>query len=520
MNTKPWNASWLLISMTILASCQGIGQDLSIFSEDNLAQYRTELAPNVPYFSNNFNFNTTLSTNPNIDVLWTSSTATVIDNEFHYVSPIKDTSHEFIAELTFQNIRETLSFDILVKSQLHVPLVNLKPVLSITLDQNKRESDIFYEDYLSGSSVMRHDANGTYETLPISSPLTIWTRGHSTRFFPKRPYRIRFSDNTSLFGMKAARNYILLANYLDRSLVRNSLVTYMSKFYEESMYTLDYRFVDLFINNEYRGQYLLMERVEFHPNRLSIEPNLTLDDAGFMIELDYQVYVQNLGNENLQWFKMNDRPYVVKEPNPLTAPGYQFRHTRFINNHFHAMRQRLIERSNYQEYIDVTNWIHYFLIQEIVKNVDVGWGSIYMVKESGQPIKHMPLWDFDLAIGNAEYDDVKVMDDADGHWGWATYEKNELFTLMMKIPAIRQQFKQALLEFRTRVLPEIKQWLVDNTGRLTSLSQANFQLWPMDVCEGWCPIPQGLSSVRTVSAQLQYIDQFLTTRVNWMISNI
>jgi hypothetical protein len=392
----------------------------------------------------------------------------------------------------------------------------MRPTLRIQLPQGKQEEDLFYEDYTRGSATIQHDAHGIYKTTSITSPLGIRTRGHSTRFMPKRPYRIRFDENTSLFGMKSAKNYILLANYLDRSLVRNSLMVYMSKLLDSPIYTLDYRFVDLYFNQSYRGQYLLIERVEFQENRLDIEPNLTLDDAGFMVELDFQVYVQNQGNENLEWFKMNDKPYVIKEPNPIDTIGYQFRHTRFMNNYFHNTRQALIEGRNYENFIDVENWIDYFLMQEIAKNVDVGWGSVYMVKETGGKLKHMPLWDFDLAFGNADY----IPYGPEGHWGWANEEKNEFFTLMMRIPAIRSRFKAKLIAYETTMLPLVIQYLNTNESRLAILSQGNFLTWPMDECDGWCPIPEPLRDLTTINQQFNYLRTYLTQRFRWMKANI
>jgi spore coat protein CotH len=339
---------------------------------------------------------------------------------------------------------------------------------------------------------------------------------------PKRPYRIRFDQNTSLFGMKEAKNYILLANYLDRSLVRNSLVTWMSKFYESSMYTLDYRFVDLYINNRYYGQYLLMERVEFQSNRLAMTHDLQQDDAGFLIELDYQVYVQQLGNENLEWFRINNVPYVVKEPNPLTTTGYGTRHTQYIKQYFQSTRNALITKTNVDQWLDVTNWIHYFLIQEIVKNVDVGWGSVYMTKAPGGKLQHMPLWDFDLALGSAQYMFESDPDGylPEGHWGWNGPKKNNFFTLMMTIPSIRQQFKDALIDFQQRLLPQVLLWLQDNQMRMAVLSLDNFSLWPMSSCTGWCPLPDQLKSMTAISQHFQYLQNYLQTRVDWMVNHI
>jgi hypothetical protein len=509
--------SAILLSLTLVTSCDGIiSLSSDVFSSANLTIYEQELTPDVPYVSENYQL-PELSTNPFLlDVIWSTPTYPIEENELIYVSPMTDETIVLSATLTYQTLSHVFTFDILVKSQLHVPTFLKRPRLSIVLANQRTETDIYYEDYISASAVIQHDKHGNYQTTTITSPLGIRTRGHSTRFMPKRPYRIRFDENTSLFGMKEAKNYILLANYLDRSMVRNSLVAFMSQSFGETLYALDYRFVDLVINQEYRGQYLLIERVEFQKNRLDIEPNLTLDDAGFMIELDFQVYVQNQGNEDLEWFKMNDKPYVIKEPNPLTTQGYQFRHTRYMNDYFHATRTALIQKTNYAQYIDVENWIDYFMIQEIAKNVDVGWGSVYMVKPSGETLKHMPLWDFDLAFGNADYIDYGP----EGHWGWATYEKNELFTLMMGITSIRNRFKEKLIAFERDVLPGIMDWLSTNETALTTLSQPNFQLWPMDTCEGWCPIPQPLQGLTSISQQFDYLRDFLTQRITWMKTHI
>jgi hypothetical protein len=166
--------------------------------------------------------------------------------------------------------------------------------------------------------------------------------------------------------------------------------------------------------------------------------------------------------------------------------------------------------------MDVENWIDYFMIQEIAKNVDVGWGSVFMVKETGGKIKHMPLWDFDLAYGNADY----IEYGPEGHWGWATYEKNELFTLMMQVPAIKNRFKQKLNLFEEKVLPNVLEWMTLNEERITILSADNFNMWPMDQCEGWCPIPEPLRPYTSISQQFDYLQEFLTQRISWMKSHI
>jgi hypothetical protein len=515
-HSKSYQAILIPLFILVLTSCDGIiNSSLDPISSESLQQFQTQLSPNVSYINDHLVLPTLVAEDSTISVSWSTSDYDIIDGVFQYVSPIQDENITLIATISKGDFSTSFHYPLTVKSQLHVAAFSKRPVLRINLANAKNESDIFYEDYLNATATIHYDLNGQYVSKYVTSPLGIRTRGHSTRFMPKRSYRIRFDENTSIFGMKAAKNYILLANYIDRSLIRNSLTAYISQFFPSTLYALDYRFVDLYMNQSYRGQYLLIERVEFSKNRLNIEPNLTLDDAGFMVELDYQIYVQNQGNENLEWFRINDRPYAIKEPNPL-GTGYQFRHTRYMNNYLTATRQALIQKQNYESYMDVENWIDYFMIQEIAKNVDVGWGSVFMVKETGGKIKHMPLWDFDLAYGNADY----IEYGPEGHWGWATYEKNELFTLMMQVPAIKNRFKQKLIQFEEAVLPFALAWLENNEQGLTTLSADNFELWPMDQCEGWCPIPEPLRPYTSISQQFDYLSQFLTQRINWMKSHI
>jgi hypothetical protein len=91
---------------------------------------------------------------------------------------------------------------------------------------------------------------------------------------------------------------------------------------------------------------------------------------------------------------------------------------------------------------------------------------------------------------------------------------------MMKIPAIRTRFKEKLIAYETTMLPALIQYLNDNESRLTLLSQSNLVLWPMDQCEGWCPIPEPLRNVTTINQQFTYLRNFLTQRFSWMKSNI
>jgi hypothetical protein len=292
----------------------------------------------------------------------------------------------------------------------------------------------------------------------------------------------------------------------------------MSRFYD-SLYSIDYRFVDLSIGGEYLGNYLLTERVEFHPNRLDVDfiPNAPSFDSGFLVELDYPgIEFNGEGTDGVDTFRIEGRPYAMKEPN-LDTPGYQSNHFAYIRDYMQTVATRLQARQSVDDLIDIDNWVDYFLLQEITKNVDVGWGSVYLVKQTGEPLRHMPLWDFDISLGLGNYFDSGPQ----GHWGWADFNKNDFFTWMMQYPTIKSLFKTRLADFQSRVLPEVIGYLETNASTFAQLFENNQTLWPLNVCEGgFCPIVSELMNNTVYQDHLDFLSSFLTTRTAWMKQNI
>ena len=451
-------------------------------------------------------------------LFWDSPNGVIEEGILRYTNPIKDTSIDLFATITFEGRSYQQAYEVIMKSQLQPPAVDKKAHLQLTLDNQASEADIAYEYTLNGTSTLLYDQHGTMQTSEITSPFTIRTRGHSTRFMPKRSYRLRFDKNTSLLGMKSAKNYILLANYIDHSQVRNAVVHYMSRFYD-SLYAIDYRFIDLSIGGAYLGNYLLTERVEFHPNRLDVDfiPDAPNFDSGSLVELDYPgVEVSGEGTDGVDTFRVEGRPYAMKEPN-LDTPGYQSNHFGYIRDYMQTVATRLRARQSVDDLIDIDNWVDYFLLQEITKNVDVGWGSVYLVKQTGEPLRHLPLWDFDISMGLGNYFDSGPQ----GHWGWADFNKNDFFTWMMQYPTIKSLFKTRLADFQARVLPEVIGYLETNASTFAQLFVANQTLWPLNVCEGgFCPIVSELMNNTVYQDHLDFLTSFLTTRTTWMRQNI
>jgi uncharacterized repeat protein (TIGR02543 family) len=134
--------------------------------------------------------------------------------------------------------------------------------------------------------ISKHDyVNGTFEISSenedenLLANIRIRGRGNSTWSFPKKPYQIKFDNKENILGMPKDKKWILLANYSDKTMLRNELAFDLSRF-SDLDWTPESRFVELLINNEYLGVYQVVQKVEESPNRVNI------GDDGYLLEVD------------------------------------------------------------------------------------------------------------------------------------------------------------------------------------------------------------------------------------------
>jgi hypothetical protein len=105
------------------------------------------------------------------------------------------------------------------------------------------------EDYVSGNAILIGGRN--YSNA--AGDMKIRGRGHSTWFLhPKKPYQLKFEDKTEVFGMPADKKWILLAEYSDKSLIRNKLAFEMG-YISNLDWTPKCVFSEVFFNDEYNG---------------------------------------------------------------------------------------------------------------------------------------------------------------------------------------------------------------------------------------------------------------------------
>ena len=233
-------------------------------------------------------------------------------------------------------------------------------------------------------------------------------RGNSTWNLPNKPYKIKFKEKQELFGFGKAKDWVLLANYGDISLVRNYIAYQTAKNLSELSSSPDSQLVEVYVNGAYQGVYLLCEKVEVQKNRVNIEVNHLKVDTGYLIEMDEWIAKQKDGpyvvvDDNLSpTLDDKHREYAIKSPD---EDDIREEHKEFIKDYL----ERAIAAAQGDDYekitelIDVKSFAQMYLIAEIFKCPDVDYSSFYMYKEAGGKLVAGPVWDYDMAFGNVAH---------------------------------------------------------------------------------------------------------------------
>lgn len=221
-------------------------------------------------------------------------------------------------------------------------------------------------------------------------------RGNSTWGLPKDPYLIKFDSKESVFGMPSHKRWVLLANYYDKSLLRNDFAfTLGNEIYDNLEWTPSFVHVELFINGEYKGLYQLAEDKKPDKNRINIDK--TAEGKDFLIELN--------GHEKEDgeiYFTSEEFKHMFSIKDPETEEAKEYAKT-IINNFEAALAgSDFLNPSNgYASHIDVPSFIDWYLVNEITKNKDArSFSSIFVYYRKKENKIYMgPVWDFDRSAG-------------------------------------------------------------------------------------------------------------------------
>lgn len=250
--------------------------------------------------------------------------------------------------------------------------------------------------------------------------ISIEYRGSSSQTFPKKPYALETQDsignnnNVSLLGMPVENDWILYAPYSDKALMRNFLTFDLGR--KMGHYAPRTVYCELVINGDYKGVYILMEKIKRDKDRVDIA-KLDADDlAGDSLTGGYIIKVDKYtGTGGVDW--LSDFPNIsggllyiqYHYPEAAVLQPQQLNYIeQYVDSFEYALNGLNFADTSigYAKYIDVNSFIDFYIINEISKNIDGYRLSTYMHKDKqskGGKLTMGPFWDFNLAFGNADY---------------------------------------------------------------------------------------------------------------------
>ena len=366
-------------------------------------------------------------------------------------------------------------------SQLY-QLTNLPTVVINT----QYSQDIVSKENEIQSSIYIISENGT--NLLSDTDAGVRGRGNASWEFPKKPYRIKFSEKRSPLGAPAsAKKWTLINNYGDKTLMRNILAFELSRRLGMS-YTPFCQPVDVILNGEYRGCYQLCDQIEVNKNRVNItemEPEDTAQPAlsgGYLIEIDAYAY-----SEASYFVSKKGIPVTIKSPDEDDITSEQ---SAYIKNFFNSMENAVFSQNftdkeqGYRRYLDLDSFLQHFIVGELAGNTDTYW-SVYMYKDrNSDKLYTGPIWDHDLSFEN----DIRIyplnnMPDfvyASGQSSAAHYEVRNMVNRIIKEDSqARDRLIEMWNEARKDVFTEesLIEYIEETAALLDESQKLNFMRW-------------------------------------------
>ena len=386
------------------------------------------------------------------------------------------------------------------------------PVINITTQKGR--SITARDEYTEGTFSIEYPDGSKFENLKLQ-PMGIKGRGHSSWLWPKKPYKVKFDSKVSLFGKEAAKDWVMLANYSDKSLMRNHVAFTMAKQLSNLSFVPSSELVDVFVNGEYQGVYSIGEQLETKDGRVEVDISDDVD-TGYLLEIGGSETGDVL---NKDYFHAGKLKFVlIRGPVADVRTKEQFN---YIKDYMTKANEAVVNLKGYEEYIDIPSLIDWFIHHELVYNLDSSFRrSCYMVKDKGGKLKMGPPWDMDLAFGNFSRDNSK-------YDNWACMGKDEenayvkvtWMNYLLTDPAFNAQLKKRWAEVSGKLYDTAIK-AIDDCAKIIEPSQKeNFITWNiMGKKAGY--EPSRVANLKTYKEQLDYMKNFLKNRKAWMDKTI
>jgi len=361
-------------------------------------------------------------------------------------------------------------------------------------------------------------------------------RGQSSSGFPKKQYAWETwtnedeDKNVSILGMPSESDWILYAPYSDKTLMRNALVYESAREIRGNFGGVRTRYVEVFFNSnggtvslaDYRGIYVMMEKIKRDKERVDIEKlsDLVTDPAlitgGYIFKKDKGPYSSpwNTATENI--------PLDMHYPEKPNSAQFNYL-IRYVNDMEAALHGSTFADPDlgYRAFIEADTFVDAHLFTETFKDIDGYRISTYYSKSRGGKIRALPVWDFNLGLGNADYLEGEnptgwyypLINSPNYYWYQRLFQDTE-FDL---------EYWDRFWELRRSLLATPKMMAaidrhdaeLDGDNGTPNAVTRNFDEWNILGSYVW-PNASGSGSRTTHQAEVAWMKNWLTQRLAWM----
>ena len=322
-------------------------------------------------------------------------------------------------------------------------------------------------NWVVGTRVLVANAN---EHNRIYDRCGIKGRGNSTWTWPKHPYILKLERRKGVLGMPEHKRWVLLANWVDKTQLRNALAFEVARNTQSLEWTPRGQFVEVVMNGTYRGTYYLCEQIRIDENRVDLAEMQPSDTQGKALTGGYLIEMDTYPDDSPHKFGslLCNFPVHVKSPDDDDLHPTQFA---YIQNYVDAVEKALYESDfaasgRYKELLDVHSFIDWWFVHEIMQNAEACHPkSTYMHKDRGGLLKAGPVWDFDYATLKPH---VEVF-----------YLKHELwYTRLFKDPSFVALVKEKWAASKERFVA-LASFIDAQQQHIRPAADYNARLWPI-----------------------------------------
>lgn len=379
------------------------------------------------------------------------------------------------------------------------------PVLHITTET---EEDVTSKtDYIGGTvSITNCEARYAMKNAAIE----IRGRGNNSWTYDKKSYRFRFDEKENPLGIgkEAHKSWNLIANHCDHTLLRNYTALKFAAQMSNIAYSPACINVEVYLNGSYNGVYLLCEPIQVNDGRVEISENTESGtDIGYLLQITH--YAEE------PYFEMNGRDYEIKSD--LSADRTLAEEQAQYIEHYLERCYDAIEignRAMIGALIDLDSAVDAYIVEEVIKNLDVGWDSFYFYKDAGGKLSFGPIWDFDLSMGNANegcefYTDLYVAEnlkDQSNPW---------LYTLM-SYDWFRAMVKERYTSDEVQaIIASLPALIEDTSEEYRGSFCRNFERWEI-FGQRMNRETRALINLKNYDEHVQYLVNWMNSRITWM----